>query len=92
MSFAGATRELAGRPDLAPPYLVFDIGGGSTEFVLGDTEVRAARSVDIGCVRMTERHLVQDGVVTDPPTPEADRRDAGRHRSGLGPGGRRPCR
>ncbi|MGW2656923.1 Ppx/GppA phosphatase family protein [Streptomyces sp. NPDC001478] len=67
-SFDGATRELAGRDDLARPYLVVDIGGGSTEFVVGDDEVSAARSVDIGCVRMTERHLVHDGVVTDPPT------------------------
>lgn len=67
-SFAGATKELAGRADLTGPYLVFDLGGGSTEFVVGDGRVRAARSVDIGCVRMTERHLVVDGKVTDPPT------------------------
>ncbi|MFJ2589513.1 exopolyphosphatase [Streptomyces sp. NPDC087538] len=67
-SFTGATKELAGRDHLAKPYLVVDIGGGSTEFVVGDDHVRAARSVDIGCVRMTERHLVRDGVVTDPPT------------------------
>ncbi|MFF2846651.1 exopolyphosphatase [Streptomyces sp. NPDC058001] len=67
-SFHGATRELTGRQDLATPYLVVDIGGGSTEFVVGDGEVRAARSVDIGCVRMTERHLVHDGVASDPPT------------------------
>ncbi|MFJ8855368.1 exopolyphosphatase [Streptomyces sp. NPDC102437] len=67
-SFTGATKELAGRDHLAEPYLVVDIGGGSTEFVVGDDHVRAARSVDIGCVRMTERHLVHDGVVTDPPT------------------------
>jgi len=67
-SFTGATRELAGRDDLARPYLVVDIGGGSTEFVVGDDHVRAARSLDIGCVRMTERHLVRDGAVTDPPT------------------------
>ena len=46
------------------PYLVADIGGGSTEFVLGaGGEVTAARSVNIGCVRMTERHLR-----ADPPT------------------------
>ncbi len=45
------------------PYLVIDLGGGSTEFVRGTTSVEAARSIDIGCVRMTERHL-QD----DPPT------------------------
>jgi exopolyphosphatase / guanosine-5'-triphosphate,3'-diphosphate pyrophosphatase len=104
LSFAGATAELAARPD-AGPYLVADIGGGSTEFVigavlsrgddppqtspaLGGTHPRkpplggAARpprpsrggpdgspaipwaiSVDIGCVRMTERHLHGD-----PPT------------------------
>ncbi|MET7647386.1 Ppx/GppA phosphatase family protein [Streptomyces sp. NPDC005426] len=70
-SFDGATKELAGRDDLAKPYLVVDIGGGSTEFVVGDDRVRAARSVDIGCVRMTERHLVRDGVVGDPPAPDA---------------------
>ncbi|EPH39392.1 Ppx/GppA phosphatase family protein [Streptomyces aurantiacus] len=67
-SFTGATTELKGRADHPTPYLVVDIGGGSTEFVVGDGEVRAARSVDVGCVRMTERHLVRDGVVTDPPT------------------------
>ena len=55
-SFTGATKELTGRADLEPPYLVVDIGGGSTEFVVGDDRVRSARSVDIGCVRMTERH------------------------------------
>jgi exopolyphosphatase / guanosine-5'-triphosphate,3'-diphosphate pyrophosphatase len=66
LSFTGATRELAG-PALAgaaacpPPYLVTDIGGGSTEFVLGGPEgVSGARSIDIGCVRMTERHLHGD--------------------------------
>ncbi|MFD5728389.1 exopolyphosphatase [Streptomyces sp. NPDC058368] len=69
-SFTGATKELTGRDDLAKPYLVVDIGGGSTEFVVGDDRVRAARSVDIGCVRMTERHLVRDGVVADPPSRE----------------------
>jgi exopolyphosphatase / guanosine-5'-triphosphate,3'-diphosphate pyrophosphatase len=64
LSFAGATRSLrttaAGPP---PPYLVVDIGGGSTEFVLGEDAVHAACSVDIGCVRLTERHLR-----TNPPT------------------------
>ncbi|MEU5769950.1 Ppx/GppA phosphatase family protein [Streptomyces asoensis] len=67
-SFMGATRELDGRADLTGPFLVVDIGGGSTEFVVGDDRVRAARSVDVGCVRMTERHLVVDGKVTDPPS------------------------
>ncbi|MFI5686045.1 exopolyphosphatase [Streptomyces sp. NPDC051636] len=69
-SFTGATKELTGREDLARPFLVVDIGGGSTEFVVGDDHVRAARSVDVGCVRMTERHLVRDGKVSDPPTEE----------------------
>ncbi len=69
-SFTGATKELTGRTDLARPYLVVDIGGGSTEFVVGDDHVRAARSVDVGCVRMTERHLVHGGEVSDPPTEE----------------------
>jgi exopolyphosphatase/guanosine-5'-triphosphate,3'-diphosphate pyrophosphatase len=41
-----------------------DIGGGSTEFVVGTTGVDAAISIDVGCVRMTERHLHGD-----PPTP-----------------------
>ena len=60
LSFAGATRGLVGAE---PPYLVVDIGGGSTEFVLGTTYPVAARSVDVGCVRMTERHVRHD-----PPT------------------------
>jgi exopolyphosphatase / guanosine-5'-triphosphate,3'-diphosphate pyrophosphatase len=63
LSFIGATAELAGGV-AAAPYLVADIGGGSTEFVLGNPPVvSAAVSVDVGCVRMTERHLR-----TDPPT------------------------
>ncbi|WKK21512.1 Ppx/GppA phosphatase family protein [Streptomyces olivoreticuli] len=66
-SFTGATKELTGRDDMARPYLVVDIGGGSTEFVVGGDHVQAARSVDVGCVRMTERHLAVDGVVADPP-------------------------
>ncbi|MER7739934.1 Ppx/GppA phosphatase family protein [Streptomyces sp. NPDC096538] len=70
LSFTGATKELTGRDDLRRPFLVVDIGGGSTEFVVGDDHARAARSVDVGCVRMTERHLVRDGAVTDPPTEE----------------------
>lgn len=64
LSFTGAVRGL-GRPvDL--PTLVVDIGGGSTEFVLGSDVPLAARSVDIGCVRLTERHLH-----ADPASPDA---------------------
>jgi exopolyphosphatase/guanosine-5'-triphosphate,3'-diphosphate pyrophosphatase len=70
LSFAGATRGLpdptdrdAGSPALDPPYLVVDIGGGSTEFVLGAAQMTAGVSIDIGCVRLTERHLH-----SDPPT------------------------
>jgi exopolyphosphatase/guanosine-5'-triphosphate,3'-diphosphate pyrophosphatase len=63
LSFTGAVRGLPA--DVDPPYLVVDIGGGSTEFVRGGSTVDAALSVDIGCVRMTERHLR-----TDPPTPQ----------------------
>jgi exopolyphosphatase/guanosine-5'-triphosphate,3'-diphosphate pyrophosphatase len=62
LSFAGATGALAGAED-PTPYLVIDIGGGSTEFVLGTDRVEAARSMDIGSVRLTERHFA-----ADPPT------------------------
>jgi exopolyphosphatase / guanosine-5'-triphosphate,3'-diphosphate pyrophosphatase len=60
LSFTGATAELAGDASTQAPYLVVDIGGGSTEFVLGTTRQLAGTSVDIGCVRMTERHLHSD--------------------------------
>ncbi|MCX4692965.1 Ppx/GppA phosphatase family protein [Streptomyces sp. NBC_01408] len=69
-SFTGATRELTAHDHLERPFLVVDIGGGSTEFVVGEDHVRSARSVDVGCVRMTERHLAVDGQVSDPPTRE----------------------
>lgn len=60
LSFTGATNELAAG-ETSPPYLVTDIGGGSTEFILGGPAgVAAARSVNIGCVRLTERHLHGD--------------------------------
>jgi exopolyphosphatase/guanosine-5'-triphosphate,3'-diphosphate pyrophosphatase len=67
LSFTGATAELGAGPDRGP-YLVADIGGGSTEFVLGEVLPRGddpprAISVNVGCVRMTERHLHGD-----PPT------------------------
>jgi exopolyphosphatase / guanosine-5'-triphosphate,3'-diphosphate pyrophosphatase len=72
LSFSGATAEFGASPELPGPYLVVDIGGGSTEFVVA--EGRAVRdigaagvstvSVDIGCVRLTERHLH-----SDPPRP-----------------------
>ncbi|MFI7075981.1 exopolyphosphatase [Micromonospora sp. NPDC049903] len=60
LSFTGAVRGLPS--DARSPYLVVDIGGGSTEFVVGsrDGGVDAAISMDIGCVRMTERHLHGD--------------------------------
>lgn len=66
LSFLGATADLLNF-DEAPiaPYLVIDIGGGSTEFVLGTTKPSAAISTNVGCVRMTERHLI-----SDPPTIE----------------------
>jgi exopolyphosphatase/guanosine-5'-triphosphate,3'-diphosphate pyrophosphatase len=60
LSFRGAT---AGLDAGAGPFLVVDIGGGSTEFVLGSSAPEALISVDMGCVRMSERHLT-----SDPPT------------------------
>jgi exopolyphosphatase / guanosine-5'-triphosphate,3'-diphosphate pyrophosphatase len=62
VSFAGATRQL---PPLPGPLLVVDIGGGSTELILGETDgtVREQHSLDIGSVRLNERHLA-----SDPPT------------------------
>ena len=59
LSFTGATRGLAGSA-AETPFLVVDIGGGSTEFVVGSRAVEGALSVDIGCVRLTERHLRDD--------------------------------
>ena len=61
LSFRGATGVLAARHP--GPFLVVDLGGGSTEVVLGTTTPQAAVSMDVGCVRMTERHLR-----SDPPT------------------------
>ncbi len=55
LSFVGATREFS-----SGPFLVVDIGGGSTEFVYGNDEVEFARSVNIGCVRMAERHQLSE--------------------------------
>ena len=62
LSFTGATGDLVAT-DVAGPYLVVDLGGGSTELVRGTTSVEGARSVDVGCVRIHERHLR-----SDPPT------------------------
>ncbi len=62
LSFVGATAGLAAGH--SPPFCVVDLGGGSTEVVLGDRAVTAAHSMDVGCVRMTERHLMDD-----PPSP-----------------------
>ena len=60
LSFTGATYQL---DQGSGPFLVVDIGGGSTEFVYGDKKVMSAKSVNIGCVRMSERHLTNQ-----PPT------------------------
>lgn len=57
LSFMGATKDL---PETLAPYLVVDIGGGSTEFVIGKRSVESAKSVNIGCVRMSERHFKDD--------------------------------
>jgi exopolyphosphatase / guanosine-5'-triphosphate,3'-diphosphate pyrophosphatase len=66
LSFLGATADLINFNDPpVAPYLVIDIGGGSTEFVLGTTGPIAAISTNVGCVRMTERHLR-----SDPATPQ----------------------
>lgn len=62
LSFRGATGTLGAHPG---PFLVVDLGGGSTELVFGESEPRAVHSMDVGCVRMTERHLHHD-----PPTSE----------------------
>ncbi|MGH1561930.1 exopolyphosphatase [Mumia sp. DW29H23] len=63
LSFAGAARDL---PGVDQPVLVVDLGGGSTELILGrDGTAEAEQSLDVGSVRMTERHLR-----SDPPTPE----------------------
>lgn len=58
LSFAGAV-SILGAEDPAP-NLVVDIGGGSTELVLGEKQVDRAVSLDIGSVRMTERHIRSD--------------------------------
>jgi exopolyphosphatase / guanosine-5'-triphosphate,3'-diphosphate pyrophosphatase len=75
LSFSGSTRGLVRiSPETEvpqgplPPYLVVDIGGGSTEFVVGAEHAESALSVDIGCVRLTERHLKDAG---DPPSAQA---------------------
>jgi exopolyphosphatase / guanosine-5'-triphosphate,3'-diphosphate pyrophosphatase len=62
LSFLGATAEL---DPVRGPFLVVDIGGGSTEFSYGTTECEAALSTDMGCVRFTEKYLEHD-----PPRPE----------------------
>lgn len=65
LTFRGALSGLSLRP--AQSVMVFDVGGGSTEFVFGDTSGRIERaiSLDIGSVRLTERF-----VRSDPPTRE----------------------
>jgi exopolyphosphatase / guanosine-5'-triphosphate,3'-diphosphate pyrophosphatase len=62
LSFTGATAEL---DPAGGPFLVVDIGGGSTEFIVGTDRAEGVMSVDIGCVRLTEKFLHHD-----PPQPE----------------------
>lgn len=62
LSFRGAVGEL---DSAAAPFVVVDLGGGSTEIVVGGDAVVASYSADIGCVRLTERCLH-----SDPPTPQ----------------------
>ena len=64
LSFAGAVADLA-PADRAEPSLVVDIGGGSTEFAVGREECEGVLSVDVGCVRLTEKFIEHD-----PPAPE----------------------
>jgi len=76
LSFNGAVNEL---DTAAAPFVVVDLGGGSTEVVLGERDVEAGYSADIGCVRLTERCLH-----SDPPTATevAAARDVVRERLG----------
>ena len=72
LSFRGATAEL---PPSSAPWLVADIGGGSTELIAGGEaggRPEAVRSLDVGCVRISERFLP-----SDPPDAGADRRPPG---------------
>jgi len=62
LSFIGATKELSQNDG---PFLVVDIGGGSTEFVFGNESVDSAKSVNIGCVRMSERHFTSQPTTMD---------------------------
>lgn len=62
LSFAGAVAELDASDG---PFLVADIGGGSTELAVGHEDAVAVRSLDIGCVRVTEQFFTED-----PPAPE----------------------
>lgn len=62
LAFAGATADL---DPAEGPFLVVDIGGGSTECMVGRHTLEAVRSFDLGCVRLTEKHFT-----ADPPAPE----------------------
>jgi exopolyphosphatase/guanosine-5'-triphosphate,3'-diphosphate pyrophosphatase len=67
LAFDGATRSLSAGGPVVPPVAVLDIGGGSTELIVGDADgrVTAAHSLDIGSVRVTERLMP-----SDPPSPD----------------------
>lgn len=62
LSFIGATADLDPSDG---PFLVFDIGGGSTEFAVGSTRMEGGFSTDMGSVRFTEKYIE-----SDPPLPE----------------------
>jgi exopolyphosphatase/guanosine-5'-triphosphate,3'-diphosphate pyrophosphatase len=62
LSFVGATGDL---DHGLGPFLIVDIGGGSTEFIVGTDRVEGVMSVDVGCVRLTEKFIEHD-----PPLPE----------------------
>jgi exopolyphosphatase / guanosine-5'-triphosphate,3'-diphosphate pyrophosphatase len=62
LAFAGAT---GGLDPARGPFCVIDLGGGSTEFAVGTTELEGILSVDMGSVRFTERYVEHD-----PPRPE----------------------
>jgi len=62
LAYLGCTSHLVPDPN---GHLIIDIGGGSTELIMGTSQLSQAHSIDVGAVRITERHLRHD-----PPQPE----------------------